>query len=44
MYKGFTKDLTTSIKNYTKTYGSRFLKWARTPVKKIKHNIFNRRP
>tara|TARA_B100001105_G_scaffold188382_1_gene152796 strand:+ start:77 stop:211 length:135 start_codon:yes stop_codon:yes gene_type:complete len=38
-YKGFTKDFTTTVKNYVKTYGSRFLKWARTPYpedKKIK--------
>ena len=36
MYKGFGKDLARNIKNYTKTYGSRFLKWARTPYPKDK--------
>jgi hypothetical protein len=39
MYKGFGKDLMNTLKNYTKTYGSRFLKWARTDYpedKKIK--------
>jgi hypothetical protein len=39
MYKGFGKDLMNTIKNYTKTYGSRFLKWARTDYpedKKVK--------
>jgi len=34
-YKGFGKDVIkkgpTLVKNYIKTYGSRFLKWARTP-------------
>ena len=47
-YKGFGKDVInkgpTLVKNYVKTYGSRFLKWAKTPVKKIKHSVFNRRP
>jgi hypothetical protein len=43
MYKGFGKDIIkkgpTVVKNYFKTYGSRFLKWARTPYpehKKVK--------
>ena len=38
-YKGFIKDSTTTIKNYAKTYGSRFHYWAKKPYpedKKIK--------
>ena len=37
--QGFGKDLMNTIKNYTKTYGSRFLKWAKTDYpedKKVK--------
>ena len=40
MYKGFSKDVIkkgpTVVKNYIKTYGSRFFKWARTPYPKDK--------
>ena len=37
MYKGFSKDVLSALKRYA----SKFVKWARTPVEKIK--VFYRR-
>ena len=46
MYKGFGKDVIkkgpTVVKNYIKTYGSRFFKWARTPYPKDKQITFKK--